>query len=702
MDRQSTWMIGDRAINLPLLCRYSSDLSPYPMLAVEGSNSIVRYVNDAFLKLSGVSREALLGRPFAEGVPEGAMNGCVDLLERVYRTGRHEFLMEQKHGEREPAYWSYGVWPIQGMDQRPAGLMIQVMECTEVALSRTRAKEANEAMMLSAVKQHELAEAAEDLNRQLRNQFLERKRVDEALRESEERVRRALEAGELGTFNIDPATNSLTTDARFLAIFGVAEEQIDYEGAFALVHPDDRQGQRDAVAAATRPIDPVPYMAEYRIVHPDGSIRWVHAKGRARFVGEGPERKLMSFDGTVAGITERKRTEEELVKSHQVLQSHAKEVMRLNESLQAIGKEREYFIAVLSHELRTPLNPVLLAASMLEKDARLDEDTRQLMRMVHANITLEARLIDDLLDITRMERGKLSVVRQPVDLKGVIDGAIEACRADLDAGGLTLSVDSGRGSHFVNADAGRMQQVVSNLIRNAIKFTPAGGTIRIRSYCSGDSCSVEVRDSGMGMEAEFIPRAFEAFEQGDKSRARKAGLGLGLAICKTIVELHEGSIVAKSEGKGRGSTFIVTLPTLRGMVKLPVEGEPTLPDGPGGLKGLRILLVEDHPDSARLMRRLLIAEGHAVQLAGDVATALNLAGAQSFDLLLSDLGLPDGTGVDLMRTLRAAGSRLPGIVLSGYGQDQDIARSLEAGFAAHLVKPLSLKQLRNAMAELIG
>ena len=177
---------------------------------------------------------------------------------------------------------------------------------------------------------------------------------------------------------------------------------------------------------------------------------------------------------------------------------------------------------------------------------------------------------------------------------------------------------------------------------------------------------------------------------------------MGLAICKSIVELHEGSIVAKSEGKGRGSTFIVTLPTLRGLAKLPVEKEPTLPDGPGGLKALRILLVEDHPDTARLMRRLLIAEGHAVQLAGDVATAVNLAGAHPFDLLLSDLGLPDGTGVDLMRTLRAAGSRLPGIVLSGYGQDQDIARSLEAGFATHLVKPLSLKQLRNAMVELIG
>ena len=195
---------------------------------------------------------------------------------------------------------------------------------------------------------------------------------------------------------------------------------------------------------------------------------------------------------------------------------------------------------------------------------------------------------------------------------------VAAKQADqqLADGQLKLSVESGGGSQFVNADASRLQQVFSNLLRNAIKFTPAGGGIRIRSRCNGDTCSVEVSDTGMGMEAEFLPLAFDAFEQGDRTQARKSGLGLGLAICKTIVELHGGTIRAQSDGKGKGSTFIVTLPTLMGLVKLPEEIEPIPPVGLSPFTALRILLVEDHPDTAKLMRRLLTAEGHAVRWAG--------------------------------------------------------------------------------------
>ena len=688
MREESSLNTIESAFSLPQLCRYFSELSPRPMLAVEGPAAIVRHVNPAFLSLSGTSRDELIGQPFALCVPEGEKNGCIGLLDRVYRTGRPESLAEQKHGDGQAVYWTYTVWAILGADERPAGVMIQVMDSTETALFRAQAAAMNEALIVGAVRQHELTGAADDLN--------------DKLRESENRVRRALDAGELGTFTIDPATNGLTADARFHAIFGVVDGPIDYEGAFAIVHPEDRPGQRDAVAAATRPIDPVPYISEYRIVHPDGSIRWILARGRAAFSGEGLARKLLSFDGTVADITERKRTEEALSNSYVELQSHAREVTRLNESLNAIGKEREYFIAVLSHELRTPLNPVLLAASMLQKDRRLDGDTRQIMQMIHGNITLGARLIDDLLDMTRMERGKLSLVRKPVDLRAVIEGAVEVCRADLDAGEFKLSVESGNGSQFIDADAGRLQQVFSNLLRNAIKFTPAGGTIRMRSYCNGDTCTTEVSDSGQGMEAVFIPRAFSAFEQSDKSPARKAGLGLGLAICKTIVELHEGTITAQSEGKGRGATFIVTLPAVKGVARETVEKTPAPSELARAVKPLRILLVEDHADTARLMRRLLAIDGHEVRWAADVAAALQLAATFDFDLLLSDLGLPDGTGVDLMRALREKGSLLPGIVLSGYGQDRDIERSLEAGFAAHLVKPLSLQQLHQTMATLVA
>jgi signal transduction histidine kinase len=373
----------------------------------------------------------------------------------------------------------------------------------------------------------------------------------------------------------------------------------------------------------------------------------------------------------------------------------------LNARLQAAIAEKEYFIAVLSHELRTPLAPVLIAAAMLQQDQALDPDARGMMEMIHRNITQEARLIDDLLDMTRMERGALALDRRPIDLRDVVEQAVEVCRADLEAGGLTLRVDSGAEPLMVDADPGRIQQVFSNLLRNSIKFTPPGGRVRIRARCE-QACTVEVRDSGAGIDPDFLPRAFSAFEQGDKSVTRKAGLGLGLAICKTIVDLHGGSIAARSDGKGRGSTFVVTLPPIVGAHPGPATDEPAAIEQPRAVKPLRILLVEDHADTARIMRRLLATDGHAVQWAADVASGFDLAASHDFDLLLSDLGLPDGTGVDLMRSLRQAGSTLPGIALSGYGQDQDLARSRAAGFSTHLVKPVNPGELRAAIAELVG
>lgn len=369
----------------------------------------------------------------------------------------------------------------------------------------------------------------------------------------------------------------------------------------------------------------------------------------------------------------------------------------INTRLEAALKEKEYFIAVLSHELRTPLTPVLLAASMLQNDSRLESDTRDIMQMIHENITLEARLIDDLLDMTRMENGKLHLERHPIDLRRVVESAVETCRSDIDATDLSLSVHCGDVPMVVFGDEGRLRQVVGNLLRNAVKFTQAKGHVRIKCACGDDFYELEVSDTGQGIDPDFLPRVFLAFEQGNKTETRKPGLGLGLAICKTIVNLHGGSITAHSDGKHRGATFIVRLPVLVG-VKLPnpeiapVDMDPFIPAHP-----LEILLVEDHADTARVIKWLLTKDGHSVQWAGDISTGLKLARAHRFDLLLSDLGLPDGSGIDLMHRLRKEGSPLIGIIISGYGQDEDVSRSIDAGFAAHLVKPLSRQKLRDAI-----
>jgi two-component system CheB/CheR fusion protein len=369
----------------------------------------------------------------------------------------------------------------------------------------------------------------------------------------------------------------------------------------------------------------------------------------------------------------------------------------VNFQLQAALKDKEYIIAVLSHELRTPLAPVLIAASMMQQDDRLAADTRATMEMIHRNITLEANLIDDLLDITRIENVKLNLKLDRIDLRTVLDHSIEVIGDEIETNQMVLETDLGDAPCFVSADEGRLQQVFSNLLKNAVKFTPAGGTISVRCGVDGGSCVASVTDSGSGIEPEFLPRVFTAFEQRDKPHSRKGGLGLGLAICKMIVTLHGGTITAGSAGPARGATFEVRLPAMAAASPGKIPNAPLAPGKAAAAKGLRILLVEDHVDTARMMSRVLKVDGHAVQWACDVAQGLKLAADQEFDLLLSDVGLPDGTGWDLMRALRQAGSAIPGIAMTGYGQDQDVERSHEVGFMTHLTKPLSIQVLRDAI-----
>ena len=340
---------------------------------------------------------------------------------------------------------------------------------------------------------------------------------------------------------------------------------------------------------------------------------------------------------------------------------------------------------------------------MLQGRPDLDQDIRETLEMVRRNAEMEARLIDDLLDLTRISRGTVDLHKQHVDLGAVIDSAVEVCRADIEARGLEFGVDMGPDSpYWVEADIIRLQQVFWNLLKNAIKFTPHGGCVGIHCHRDGQGHVVaEVNDSGIGIDPDALPRLFNAFEQAERSLSRQfGGLGLGLAISKAMVQLHGGSIEAHSEGRGKGATFRVRLP----LSTPPGQPEPlapatsrTLVVGP-----LRILLAEDHGVTARLLCQVLTLDRHEVQTAGDVATALELADCHPFDLLISDLGLPDGSGHDLIRELRSRGHKFPGIALSGYGQEEDILRSHEAGFAAHLTKPIPRERLVESIVSVMS
>jgi len=362
------------------------------------------------------------------------------------------------------------------------------------------------------------------------------------------------------------------------------------------------------------------------------------------------------------------------------------------------NRAKDHFLAVLSHELRTPLTPVVMGLSMLQDRPDLDPTVRETLEMVCRNVQLEARLIDDLLDVSRIAQGKFELSRSAVELCTVLQRAVEVCKPDIEARRLHFGMDLGPAApYWVEADAPRLQQVFWNLLKNAIKFTPHGGCVGIRCWPKGEHVMVEVSDSGIGIEPEALSRIFNAFEQAERSITQQfGGLGLGLAISKSLVEMHGGQIEAQSEGQGKGATFRVRLP-LTAPAGAPAARPPAT-SRRHAVRPMRILLVEDHGVTAKLMGMVLTSDGHTVEAAGDIATALELAGQHAFDLLLSDLGLPDGSGHDLMCQLRQRGHKFPGIALSGYGQEEDIQRSREAGFAAHLTKPASREAVVGAIA----
>jgi PAS domain S-box-containing protein len=350
---------------------------------------------------------------------------------------------------------------------------------------------------------------------------------------------------------------------------------------------------------------------------------------------------------------------------------------------------KDAFLAALSHELRTPLAPVLLSLGALETDRSLTRDVRDELRIIRRNIEMEARLIDDLLDLTQIAECKLDVSRFPVDAHSLVHHAVNISRTDMESKSLNLKLDLSATRHFVLGDPARIQQIFWNLIKNAVKFTPANGSITVETADRDGGLIVRVIDDGIGIDPGVLPHIFTAFEQGGRDITQRfGGLGLGLAISKALVEVHGGALTASSPGKDQGSTFVVQFPEV---IDAPATlNEPSEPESqPRPVPPLRILLVEDHKDTARIMSRMLKNVGHDVTLADSVASAREVANGAEFDLLISDLGLPDGSGHEIMSTLRP----LPGIALSGFGMQADVQNALEAGFLGHLTKPVDFSKL---------
>ncbi len=362
---------------------------------------------------------------------------------------------------------------------------------------------------------------------------------------------------------------------------------------------------------------------------------------------------------------------------------------------------KDAFLAALSHELRTPLTPALMTVVALERSKGLPARVRRDLAMIRRNIELEARLIDDLLDLTRIAKGKLELRVAALDFHTVIERAIEICLPDLKAKSQKLKRSLDARATATTGDVVRVQQALWNLIRNAVKFTPPGGIITIRTGNAGlTGVWVQVCDTGVGFQPHESHKLFEAFEQGGRHITRQfGGLGLGLAISTAIVAAHHGTLRAESRGTNLGATFTLELPLLApAPLSLPPSFGAVLASP--GARSLRILLVEDHKDTRLTLQLCLQAAKHEVIAVGTAEDALAAAGAHEFDLVISDLGLPDdGGGLAMMRLLRQR-HRLKGIAVSGYGMEEDIAQSRAAGFSHHLTKPFGLERLKNLIVEI--
>jgi signal transduction histidine kinase len=382
-----------------------------------------------------------------------------------------------------------------------------------------------------------------------------------------------------------------------------------------------------------------------------------------------------------AAMAERRRAEEAIEQQKAVVE--------------AANRTKDNFLAMLSHELRTPLTPVLAALDTLESEPAHSDDSKASLAMIRRNVELESQLIDDLLDLTRISKDKLQLNFEPIDAHQCIANVVEICATEAAARKLRINVELRAGAHYISADPAKFQQIIWNLLKNAIKFTGEDGDITISSANPApQSLSIAVRDTGIGIESEIMERMFNPFEQGDRSFQRRfGGLGLGLAISKSLAEAHGATLQARSEGPGQGSTFTLNVKTVaprpRAIRFVDAAHESSQ-------RSLRILLVDDHQDTCAALERLLVRRGHLVAAMPNMRSALEAGTRNQFDLLISDIALPDGTGIELMTCLRAI-SGIRGIAISGFGMNGDIQKSLQAGFAQHLVKPVKLERLEAAI-----
>ncbi|TAK86961.1 MAG: PAS domain S-box protein [Betaproteobacteria bacterium] len=501
----------------------------------------------------------------------------------------------------------------------------------------------------------------------------DRKRAEESLRASEERLRLAIAAGRMGSWQWNVQTGEVIWSPELEAIHGLAPGSFarTFAAYEADIHPDDRDKVRQAIARNLKEGDD--HHVEYRILWPDGGVRWVEGRGRVYRDDKGALTRVI---GVCSDITQRKHAEE---------------------SLKEADRQKDEFLAMLSHELRNPLSALTTAAHVLRVGAPGDAASAGAQGVVERQTRHMVRLVEDLLDITRVRMGKVSLRRERMNLAEVVSEALQSWRLTGRLGGrASLSLDAS--PVWIYADRARIEQIFSNLLDNALKFTPASGYIKVNIRHEGDEAVLHVTDSGRGITPQALTVVFEPFVQGEHPSGRsESGLGLGLTLVRRLTELHGGSVSAASDGINRGATFTARFPAVA-----PPSESGLAPARPALVaRPRRILLIEDNHDARLMLRAALALDGHEVRDVSDGAGAIAAAAGARWDAAVIDIGLPDIDGYEVARRLRSTegGAAMTLVALSGYGKEADAGRARDAGFDAYLMKPVSAERLCQVIAQ---
>jgi PAS domain S-box-containing protein len=532
---------------------------------------------------------------------------------------------------------------------------------------------------------------------------VEKLRLDAQMQRTNERFERAEAASRGFVYEWDLLTNKAERTSGLTAMLGYRLDEIpgDTDGWRMLLHPED--AARVAELDAKSPADGEGYSLEYRVRHKDGHYVWVWDQWRTSF---DEQQRPVRLIGSVIDISDRRRKEEQialLLEEEQAARANAERATRL----------KDEFLGLVSHELRSPLNAINGWIKLLRGGKLTADETAKALATIERNAQAQNRLIEDLLDVSRVIAGKFRLEPQVIEPHTAIEAAFDTARPAAEAKGIQMELLSAPLGIALNADPNRLQQAIWNLLSNAIKFTPAGGRVTVRLATAGNQIEISVIDTGIGIERDFLPYVFERFRQADATSSRKyGGLGLGLAIVRHIVELHGGEVKADSQGEGCGAAFTIQLP-------LATAGqttqEPSLsvastmelpPEIAARLTGLRVLAIDDEEADREMLRAMLHSYGVQVTTAASAAEGFETMRGGIFDALVCDIAMPGGDGYTFIRQVRereaGSGSRLPAIALTAYARGEDRVRTLGAGFDSHVSKPVEPVELAIVLATLAG